>query len=83
MLIKGDVQVSRQRVGLFVLVAAGYALQTGLFLIYLFLSNGLLPVHTRAHTQLCYCCFSGPLTLMHLPHIGGKIMVCIERIKTN
>lgn len=80
MLIKGDVQVSWQRVGLFVLVAAGYASQTGLFLIYLFLR---LPVHTRAHTELCYCCFSGPLTLMHLPHIAGKIMVCIERIKTN
>lgn len=83
MLIKGDVQVSWQGGSLFVLVAAGYASQTGLFLIYLFLSNGRLPVHTRAHTELCYCCFSGPLTPMHLPHIAGKIMVCIEGIKTN
>lgn len=80
LLIKRDAQVSWQGVCVCMCaVAACCASQTVLF--FIFLSNGRPIVHTRAHTEHCYCCFSGPLTPIHLPPLASKMRICIEGIK--
>lgn len=39
--------------------------------------------HTHIHTHCCYCCFSGPLTLVVFLSVACEMRGRIREIKTN